>query len=82
VLTPDIGARALFEHFFRRVAGRLSPGRESGAPPWEIFQGRSGITSMDLRQLRDWYADACAGRQVPLRRLHNLLLKIDRQLAA
>jgi Domain of unknown function (DUF4350) len=82
VLTIDAGARGLFEHFFRRVGERLPPGRPKGEPPWELLEGHPGITSMELRQLKGWYADACAARRVPLGRLHNLILKIDRHLAA
>jgi hypothetical protein len=80
VLTTDAGARGLFGQFFRRIAERLPPGRAKGNPPWELLDGQPGITSTELRQLRGWYADACATRRVPLGRLHNLILKINRHL--
>jgi hypothetical protein len=82
VLTTDAGARGLFGHFFRRIAERLPPGRAKGNPPWELLEGQAGITSAELRQLEGWYADACAARRVPLGRLHNLMLKIDRHLGS
>ena len=82
VLTPAAGARGLFEHFFRRVRGRLPSGREAGNPPWELLEGRSGVTPTELRQLRDWYVDASSARRVPLGRLHNLIQKIDRHITA
>jgi hypothetical protein len=97
VLTPAAGALGLFEHFFRRIHERLpaggrkadSPwGSPTGAsppwagPPWEMLEGHSGITSVELRQLKGWYADARAARRVPLGRLHNLIQKIDRRITA
>jgi hypothetical protein len=75
VLTPDVGALGLFEHFFRRL------GAEGGIPPWALLEGHPGISLAELRQLRDWYEDAKAARRVPLVRLHNLIVKIDRQIA-
>jgi hypothetical protein len=82
VLTPDAGARGLFEHFFRRVGAHLPPSRAKSGPPWDLLESHPGITSQDIRQLKGWYADACAMRRVPLRRLHNLILAIDRHLTA
>jgi hypothetical protein len=82
VLTPDAGARGLFEHFFRRIGAHLPPSRAKSGPPWDLLESHPGITSKDLRHLKGWYADACAARRVPLRRLHNLILKIDRHLTA
>ena len=77
VVTTDTGARGLFEHFFRRIGGHLPSNRATGSPPWEVLEGHPGIAAADLRQLKDWYADASAARRVPLRRLHNLILRIE-----
>lgn len=55
-------------------------GERSGPPPWALLEGHSGITPMELRQLKGWYADARAARRVPLDRLHNLIQKIDRHI--
>jgi uncharacterized protein DUF4350 len=82
VLTPEAGARGLFEHFFRRVRQHLPAARAKGNPPWEALERLAGVSAGDLRQLQDWYSDACAGRRVPLGRLHNLIVKIDRHLTA
>ena len=82
VLTPAAGASGLFEHFFRRVRERSPSGHEKVNPPWELLEGQSGVTAVELRQLRDWYADARAARRVPLGRLHNLIRKIDRHITA
>jgi hypothetical protein len=80
VLTADAGALGLFQHFFRRLRTRFVHG--TGAIPWELLERHAGISAADVRQLKDWYADACAGRKVPLVRLHNLIVKIERQLTA
>ena len=82
VLTPDAGARGLFEHFFRRVRQHLPAAREKSSPPWEALERLAGVSARDVRQLQDWYSDACAARRVPLGRLHNLIVKIDRHLLA
>jgi Domain of unknown function (DUF4350) len=80
VLSSDAGARGLFEHFFRRVGERQPLSREKGRPPWGFLEGHPGVARADIRQLRDWYADAHAARRVPLGRLHNLIIRIDRQV--
>ncbi len=88
VLTPAAGALGLFGHFFRRIRERLPAGGDykvsppPADPPWEILERHPGITAVELRQLRGWYADARAARRVPLGRLHNLIQKIDRHTTA
>ena len=82
VVTPAAGALGLFEHFFRRVRERVPLGGGRGSPPWEFLEHHSSVTSAELRQLRGWYADARAGRRVPLDRLHNLIQKIHRHITA
>ena len=78
VVTPAAGALGLFEHFFRRVRERVP----LGSPPWEFLEHHSSVTPAELHQLRGWYADARAGRRVPLDRLHNLIQKIHRHITA
>ena len=46
-------------------------GREVAGPPWEFLEHHSCVAQAELRQLRGWYADARAGRRVPLDRIHN-----------
>lgn len=73
-------ARRLIENFFRRVnarAGRVSQSGES----WDLLEQHTRVAPADVEQLRAWYADAYAGRRVPLQALHNLLVRIDRQMA-
>jgi hypothetical protein len=82
VLRPAAGARRLFEHFFRRVSDRAPLRREGDGPPWEFLERHPRIARADIGQLKDWYADACASRRVPLTRLHNLIVRIDRAMAA
>jgi hypothetical protein len=87
VLTPDAGARGLFDHFFRRLRTRLAGGKSE--PPWELLErlahgssGQPGVSAAEVRQLKDWYADACAARAVPLGRLQNLIVRIEKHLTA
>lgn len=75
VLTTDQGALGLFDHFFRRLGSR------GGEPVWALLEDHPGIGTPELRQLRGWYEDAKAARRVPLIRLRNLMVKIDRQMA-
>ncbi|HEY6926128.1 MAG TPA: DUF4350 domain-containing protein [Steroidobacteraceae bacterium] len=82
VLSPDAAARGLFEHFFRRIRQHLPAARQKSGPPWEALERLAGVSTGDVRQLQDWYSDACAARRVPLGRLHNLIVKIDRHLTA
>jgi len=79
VLPPAAAARRMFAHFFRRLPVRAPP---AGEPPWEWLEHQPRLARADLRQLREWYADAYSDRRVPLARLHNLMIRTERQLAA
>jgi hypothetical protein len=81
VLTGPAAARRMFEHFFRRLRAR-APRTDSSGPPWDLLEHHPRIARADLEQLRDWYAAAYSAGRVPLTRLHNLMLHIERQLAA
>jgi hypothetical protein len=81
VLRPGAGARRMFEHFFRRVNERTPSGRDRNSIPWELLERHPRLARADLDQLKSWYTDACASRRVPLTRLHNLILKVDRSLS-
>lgn len=70
----------MFEHFVRHLPARL-PERGATPSPWSYLERHPRVRSDDLEQLQRWYADACAGRRVPLARLHNLIARIDRQIA-
>ena len=66
VLTPAAAARRLFDHFLRRW-------------PWEVLERQPRLAAGDLEQLKAWHSQLGRTR-VPLVRLHNLMVKIDRQL--
>ena len=59
----------------RAAAGATAPcrGTSSSAIP--------RVAPADLEQLKGWYAEAHASRRVPLDRLQNLIVRIDRQMA-
>jgi len=81
VLRPAAAARRLIEQFFARVNERMPPLSRGSPVPWEYLERQPRVATADLERLKAWYADALAGRRVPLVRLHNLLTQIDRQLA-
>jgi hypothetical protein len=78
-LPGHAGARQLIENFFRRVRARAGVSHDGA--PWELLERNTRIDSADLAQLRRWSEDALAKRRVPLRSLHNLILRLDRQMA-
>jgi hypothetical protein len=67
VLTPAAAARRMFDHFLRHC-------------PWGLLERQSRLAKADLEQLKAWYARANASQAVPLIRLHNLIVRINRQL--
>ena len=79
VLRSDVGARRILDLFLRRVTEHVPRTRDSAADPWKFLERR--VAAADLRQLQDWSGDAAAARRVPLSRLQNLILRIERQLA-
>jgi hypothetical protein len=87
VLPPAGAAQRLCEHFFARVQARIDRGAGAASqpgsrePPWVWLERHPRLAASDVAQLRAWYAQACDGRRVPLERLHNLLLSLDRQVA-
>jgi hypothetical protein len=66
VLTPAAAARRMFDHFLRRW-------------PWELLEQQPRIPPADLQQLKSWHSQLGTAR-VPLGRLHNLIVRINRQL--
>ncbi len=82
VLRPAAAARRLFEHFFRRLAARTHRGAQGEGLPWEWLEHHPRLRRADVQQLRQWYAQAYSDRRVPLTRLHNLIVRTERQLAA
>jgi hypothetical protein len=81
VLQPSAAAQRMFEHFFRRLQARLRRETHRAETPWEWLEHHPRLPPQDVRQLREWYAQACSGEQVPLVRLHNLIVNTERRLA-
>jgi hypothetical protein len=82
VLRPAAAARRMFEQFFRRLSARTHRGAQRDSVPWEWLEHHPRLRRADVQQLKDWYARACSDRRVPLTRLHNLIVRTERQLAA
>lgn len=81
-LSAPAAARRMFEHFFRRLRLHAPRAAEPAGPPWQLLEHNPRIARADLEQLREWYAAAHSAGRVPLARLHNLMIRIERQLAA
>jgi hypothetical protein len=79
-LPSHAGARRLLDNFFERVSVRAG-GRRDDSVPWDVLERSSRVAPADIEQLREWYAEAHTSQRVPLQRLHNLLVRIDRQMA-
>ncbi|MEJ0087162.1 MAG: DUF4350 domain-containing protein [Pseudomonadota bacterium] len=76
-------ALRLFDHFFARVA-RAARG-SSGVTPergelWHWLERHAAILPQELDQLKNWYADAHAERNLPLAPLQNLLDTLEKRL--
>ena len=82
VLTPNAGARRMFDLFFRRLQARASHASAPDGLPWTYLERHPQITPGELQQLRQWYGEAGASRRVPLSSLHNLIVRIERLLAS
>ncbi|HUL46361.1 MAG TPA: DUF4350 domain-containing protein [Steroidobacteraceae bacterium] len=81
-LSAPAAARCMYAHFFRRLRRHAPRALESAGPPWQLLERHPRIARSDLEQLREWYAAAHSAGRVPLTRLHNLMIRIERQLAA
>jgi len=82
VLRTPVAARRMFDHFFRRLRLPSHPDAATMGPPWEWLEHHPRLLRADVRQLREWYADAYSDRRVPLARLQNLMVRTERQLTA
>jgi len=65
-MTPAAAARRMFDHFLKHR-------------PWDFLERQPRIAAGDLAQLKAWYSQLGTSK-VPLVRLHNLMIKINRQL--
>jgi hypothetical protein len=82
VLRPPAAARRMFEHFFERLRRTLREPTLDPSPYWEWLENNPRLARADVAQLRTWYADAYSDTRVPLTRLHNLIVRIETQVAA
>ena len=80
VLKPAAAARRMYEGFFARLGAAATP--DALASRWDWLENHPQLARADVRQLREWYAEAYSDRAVPLARLHDLLVRTERQLAA
>jgi hypothetical protein len=83
-VAPHHTALRLFDHFFSRVA-RASRGTTGVVRPergdlWQWLERHAAILPQELDRLKDWYAQAHAGRALPLADLQNLLDNLERRL--
>jgi Domain of unknown function (DUF4350) len=81
VLRPAAAARRVLELFLQRVSAAVGAGAADPARLWEWLENHPRLPRAEVQQLREWHAAACANRHVPLVRLHNLIVRIERQLA-
>ena len=81
VLRPAAAARRLLEQFLQRVGTAMGADAAEPARLWESLENNPRLTRLDVEKLREYYAAACANRDVPLMQLHNLILRTERQLA-
>jgi hypothetical protein len=72
----------MFEQFFRRLAARAPRTAARAQPPWEWLERHPHLAPAEVRQLREWYTYASSDRRVPLGSLHNLMVRMERQLAS
>lgn len=82
VLRSDAGARRLFELFFQRLYSQVPRARGADGMPWSYLERHSQAAPSEVRQLREWYADAHSSRRVPLIPLYNLIARIERSEGA
>jgi len=66
-LIPAAAARRMLDHFLRHHS-------------WESLERHSRVAGADVRQLKAWHSASRASRRVSLTRLHNLIVRINRQL--
>jgi hypothetical protein len=80
VLQPAAAARRMLERFLGRLAASVD-GELASQRLWDWLENHPRLTRAEVLQLRQWHAAAGADRRVPLIQLHNLIVRIERQLA-
>jgi hypothetical protein len=89
VLAPAAAARRMMAHFRRELGLPMAAGASvevgpstaiAGADVCEFLERHTRVAPADVQQLRVLQAQLGTTRRVPLARLHNLLVRINRQL--
>jgi len=79
VLPRRAAAERLLQHF---IAGlRVRAGLADEQHAWEWLAQQPRVAPLDLERLRALASAASAGRRVPLAEIHNLIVRIARQVA-
>jgi hypothetical protein len=81
VLRPAAAARRMFVQFLARVSSAAGRSAADPAAIWDWLENHPRLTRADVRELRAWQAAASADQRVSLLRLHNLMVRAERQLA-
>jgi hypothetical protein len=76
---PLEAQRALLVNFFNTLRRRIGT-PETGEPVWDWLQAQPAVTGAQREELQQLYAQTCAGKRVPLPRLHNLLSDLQERL--
>jgi hypothetical protein len=82
VVASSAAARTLFTHFLETVPPARAGGQRDPQRPerWEYLERHPRVSAAELERLKRWYADAHEDRRIPLRRLHDLIARIERRL--
>ena len=81
VLRPAAAARRMLQQFLARLSSAAGRSAAGTAATWEWLENHPRLTRAQLAQLRAWQEAADADQRVPLLPLHNLIVRIERQLA-
>lgn len=81
-VAPHLVALRLYDQFFAALARgeRRAHGGADLNDDWSWLERHGALLPQELDRLRAWYADAIAGREVPLVPLKNLLDTLEKRL--
>jgi hypothetical protein len=79
-LAPVAVASRLLTNFFNKILHRLGA-REDGSPPWGWLALQAAVPASELAELRQFHEQVRIGRRVDLKRLQNLLSRLQGKIA-
>ena len=83
VLRPAAAARRMFEHFFQRLLRRcVEPPRDRRPRAGSWLEQQPRLARADVASCARGIGAAYSDERVPLTRLHNLIVRTERQIAA